>query len=96
MDLSSAFFWWLVIGGVTGWFASLVAPSAGKQYLYVDTLLGVVGALTASVLVQKWLAHFFGEYTLVVTIVAAFVGACALLAVWRLVLWRVRPTPRVS
>ena len=89
MNFSAAFFWWLVIGGVTGWFASLVVPPRGQPHLYVDVFFGVFGALAASMTVEKVLPANVKHYELIFTIAAAFAGACVAVTPMRLMSLRV-------
>lgn len=94
MNFSSALFWWLCIGGVTGWFASLVVPPRGRPHLYVDILFGLLGALVASLAVDKLLPPDLAYYALVLTMAAAFAGACLAVTPLRLLSARTRPGAR--
>jgi uncharacterized membrane protein YeaQ/YmgE (transglycosylase-associated protein family) len=73
---------WLVVGLISGVLASLLVGSAGG--VLVDIVIGIVGAF-----VGGWLFHAAGWHTpfagLAGTIFVAFIGACLLLVVLRLV-----------
>ncbi|MGV3624065.1 MAG: GlsB/YeaQ/YmgE family stress response membrane protein [Archangium sp.] len=94
MNFSSALFWWLCIGGVTGWFASLLFPPRGKQHLYVDVFFGVMGALAASLTVEKLVRVPPNHYALLLTMGAALAGACVAVLPLRLLSLRARPATR--
>jgi uncharacterized membrane protein YeaQ/YmgE (transglycosylase-associated protein family) len=51
---------WLVIGGVLGWIASLVMHTNAQQGLFLNIVVGIVGALLAGVL----LVPLFGVGTI--------------------------------
>ena len=38
---------WLVIGGVLGWLASLVMKTDGQQGIILNVVVGIIGALVA-------------------------------------------------
>ena len=51
---------WLVIGGILGWIASLVMHTNAQQGLFLNIVVGIVGALLAGVL----LVPLFGVGTI--------------------------------
>jgi len=51
---------WLVIGGILGWIASLVMHTNAQQGLFLNVVVGIVGALLAGVL----LVPLFGVGTI--------------------------------
>jgi uncharacterized membrane protein YeaQ/YmgE (transglycosylase-associated protein family) len=70
--------WWLVVGLVAGFLASLVMRGGGYG-LIGDIVVGLIGAFLGG-----WLANLLGiggPSSLIVTIVIAFIGACILLAI---------------
>lgn len=75
---------WLVLGGLAGWVASIVAGANARMGLLANILVGILGAV-----IGGWIFNFFGgsgvtgfnAYSLLV----ATVGACALLFLGRLV-----------
>jgi len=49
---------WLVIGGVLGWLASLVMKTDGQQGIILNVVVGIIGALVAGFVV----APFLGDW----------------------------------
>jgi uncharacterized membrane protein YeaQ/YmgE (transglycosylase-associated protein family) len=74
---------WLAIGGLLGWFASLWLHSDPEQGVFMNVVVGIVGALAGGWLVGPLVgaraadAHAFSVPALLV----ALVGAVVLLAV---------------
>ena len=74
---------WLVIGGVLGWLASLVMKTDGQQGIFLNIVVGIVGALGAGVLI----APLFGTGTInsndfsIAGLLVSFLGAAVLLAI---------------
>ena len=80
MDITSLVVF-LVIGAIAGWLAGVVMKGGGFG-LIGDIVVGIVGAV-----VGGWLFGVFGITAggLVGAIITAFVGACVLLFVIRLI-----------
>jgi len=80
MDITSLVVF-LVIGAIAGWLAGVVMKGGGFG-LVGDIVVGIVGAV-----VGGWLFGVFGITAggLVGAIITAFVGACVLLFVIRLI-----------
>ena len=80
MDITSLVIF-LVIGAIAGWLAGVVMKGGGFG-LVGDIVVGIVGAV-----VGGWLFRVFGITAggLVGAIITAFVGACVLLFVIRLI-----------
>ena len=38
---------WLVVGGVIGWLASILMKTDGQQGLFLNVIVGIVGAMLA-------------------------------------------------
>ena len=74
---------WLVIGGVIGWLASIVMRTDGSQGIFLNIVVGIVGALLAGFL----LTPLFGIGTIntgnfsVAGLLISLLGAVILLAV---------------
>jgi uncharacterized membrane protein YeaQ/YmgE (transglycosylase-associated protein family) len=70
--------WFIVIGGVAGWLASLLVHGEGMGLL-ADIAVGIVGALLGGLL--------FGGTggTTLTTFLVAFVGAAILLVIFKLI-----------
>ncbi len=78
---------WIVIGGVLGWLASLVMKTDAQQGMFLNVVVGIVGALLGGWL----LSPLFGSGTIntddfsVLSLAVSFLGALILLAIVNLV-----------
>ena len=74
---------WIVIGGILGWLASMVMKTDAQQGLFLNIIVGIVGALLSGWL----LAPLFGTGTInqndfsISSLLVSFLGAVILLAV---------------
>ena len=74
---------WIVIGGILGWLASMVMKTDAQQGLFLNIIVGIVGALLGGWL----LAPLFGTGTInqndfsISSLLVSFLGAIILLAV---------------
>lgn len=74
---------WIVIGGVLGWLASIVMKTNAQQGIFLNIIVGVVGALLGGWL----LAPLFGTGTInqndfsISALLISLVGAVILLAI---------------
>jgi uncharacterized membrane protein YeaQ/YmgE (transglycosylase-associated protein family) len=81
------FLLWIVIGGVLGWLASIVMKTDAQQGLFLNIIVGIVGAFLAGWL----LTPLFGGGTInqndfsVPSLLISFLGALVLLMVVNLV-----------
>ena len=82
-DLSAAsVIWWLVVGLIAGFLASVVMRGGGYG-LVGDIIVGIIGAFLGG-----WLFSLLGVGAgggLVGSIIVAFIGACILIAILRAV-----------
>jgi uncharacterized membrane protein YeaQ/YmgE (transglycosylase-associated protein family) len=84
---------WIVIGGILGWLASLVMRTDAQQGLFLNIIVGIIGALLGGWL----LAPLFGTGTInqndfsISSLLVSFLGAIILLAIVNLLR---RGTPR--
>ena len=74
---------WIVIGGILGWLASVVMKTDAQQGIFLNVIVGIVGAL-----VGGWmLAPLLGTGTInqndfsMISLLVSFIGALILLAV---------------
>ena len=51
---------WLILGGLLGWLASLVMHTNAQQGLFLNIVVGIVGAVLAGL----WLVPLFGVDTI--------------------------------
>lgn len=74
---------WLVIGGVIGWLASLVMRTDGQQGIFLNVVVGIVGAMLGGWLISP----LVGVGTInqdnfsIGAMAVSFVGAVILLAI---------------
>lgn len=81
-DISlSAVVWWLVVGLIAGFLASLVMRGGGYG-IVGDIVIGIVGAIIGGFLASL---IGIGAGGLIGTIIIAFIGACILIAILRAV-----------
>jgi uncharacterized membrane protein YeaQ/YmgE (transglycosylase-associated protein family) len=79
---------WLIIGGIIGWLASIVMRTDAQQGIFLNVIVGIVGAFIGG-FVLRLIGG--GGSTLnqsdfsIPSLIAAFVGACILLAIVNLV-----------
>lgn len=84
---------WIVIGGILGWVASMIMHTNAQQGLFLNIIVGIVGALLGGWL----LAPLFGTGTInqndfsLGSLLVSLIGAVILLAVVNLFQ---RGTPR--
>jgi len=74
---------WLAVGGVIGWVASMVMNTDSQQGIFLNVVVGVVGALVAGWLISPLVGSGTinqGNFSMS-SLVASLVGAVILLAV---------------
>lgn len=74
--------WWIVVGALAGWIASMVMGTNRQQGLLMDIVVGIVGAVIGGYLASA-LGIAVGGF--IGTLVIAIIGAVILLWVLRLV-----------
>ena len=73
----------LVVGGVLGWLASIVMRTDGQQGIFLNVVVGVVGALLAGFIITPLIGGApvtSGSFD-IMSLVASFIGAVVLLAI---------------
>ncbi|HEV7618335.1 MAG TPA: GlsB/YeaQ/YmgE family stress response membrane protein [Burkholderiaceae bacterium] len=84
---------WIVVGGILGWIASMIMKTDAQQGMFLNIVVGIVGALLGGWL----LAPLFGTGTInqndfsIGSLLVSLLGAVVLLAIVNLVR---RGTPR--
>ena len=73
---------WLVIGAIAGWLAGLLVRGGGFG-LIGDIVVGIIGSVIAGYLLPRIGIHFGSGF--IRSVISAFIGACLLLAIVRLV-----------
>lgn len=77
----------LVVGGVIGWLASIVMRTDAQQGIFLNIVVGIVGALLAGLLISPLLGTppiTSGGYS-IGTLFVSFLGAVVLLGIVNLV-----------
>lgn len=78
---------WIVIGGILGWLASIVMKTDAQQGIFLNIVVGIIGALLGGWL----LSPLFGTGTIntddfsLLSLLVSFLGAVILLAIVNLV-----------
>ncbi len=73
----------IIIGGILGWLASLVMRTDGQQGLFLNIVVGVIGAILAGFFVTPLIGGApitEGAFD-IRSLIASFVGALILLAI---------------
>ena len=74
---------WLVIGGVIGWLASIVMRTDGSQGIFLNIIVGIVGAFLGGWLISPLIGApsiNSGEIS-IGSLLVSFIGAVILLAI---------------
>ena len=77
------FITWIIVGGIIGWLASLVMKTDAQQGLFLNIIVGIVGAFLGG----WFLAPLFGSGTIntdsfsLTSLLVSFLGAVILLAI---------------
>jgi uncharacterized membrane protein YeaQ/YmgE (transglycosylase-associated protein family) len=80
------FILWLVVGGVVGWLASLVMKTDAHQGIFLNVLVGIVGAFVAGLLISPLLGvGTINQGISVASVGVSLLGAIVLLALINLV-----------
>ena len=82
------FILWLVLGGIIGWLASIVMRTDAQQGIFLNIIVGIVGAFIGGFvlrLINGSSATLNDNNFSLPSLLAAFVGACILLAIVNLV-----------
>lgn len=74
---------WLVVGGVIGWLASIVMRTDAQQGILLNIVVGIIGAFLAALVFSG--GNINDSQFSLPALLAAFVGACVLLAIVNLV-----------
>ena len=77
----------VIVGGILGWLASMVMRTDGQQGVFLNIVVGIVGAILAGFIVSPLLGIApitSGSYD-VASLLVSFVGAVVLLAIVNLV-----------
>jgi uncharacterized membrane protein YeaQ/YmgE (transglycosylase-associated protein family) len=81
------FIMWIIVGGILGWLASMVMNTNAQQGMFLNIIVGIVGALLSG----WFIAPLFGVGTInqndfsIASLLVSFIGAIVLLAIVNLV-----------
>ena len=73
----------IIVGGILGWLASMVMLTDGQQGIFLNLVVGIVGALVAGVLISPLLGAgtiTSGSFD-IMSLIVSFLGALVLLAI---------------
>jgi len=73
---------WLIVGGVCGWLASIIMRTDAQQGIFLNVVVGIVGALLAGFIVSPLIGvGTINEGISIATFLVSLVGAIVLLAI---------------
>ncbi len=73
----------IIIGGILGWLASMVMRTDAQQGIFLNIVVGIVGALLAGFLISPLLGAGTitqGDFS-IISLVVSFLGAVVLLGI---------------
>lgn len=78
---------WLVVGGVIGWLASLLMRTDGQQGLFLNVIVGIVGALLGGWFISPMvgIGTINQDNFSMPALLISFIGAVFLLAIVNLI-----------
>ena len=78
---------WLIIGGVVGWLASIVMRRDGSQGIFLNIVVGIIGAMLGGWLIGPLVgAPSINSGTISIgSLLVSFIGAVILLAIVNLI-----------
>ncbi|MDB5701284.1 MAG: GlsB/YeaQ/YmgE family stress response rane protein [Sphingomonadales bacterium] len=74
---------WLIVGGIIGWLASIVMRTDGQQGLFLNIIVGIVGAFIGGLIFGH--GEMNDNVFSAPALIAAFLGAVILLAIINLI-----------
>ncbi len=77
------FFIWLIVGGVIGWLASIAMKTNGQQGLFLNVVVGIVGAMLGGWVISPMVGvgTINQDNFSMPALLVSFVGAIILLAI---------------
>ncbi len=78
---------WLIVGGLIGWIASRIMNTDAQQGIFLNVVVGIVGAMLGGFLIAPLLGHGTinqNDFS-VMGLIVSLVGAVILLAIVNLV-----------
>jgi uncharacterized membrane protein YeaQ/YmgE (transglycosylase-associated protein family) len=77
----------IIVGGILGWLASIVMRTDGQQGVFLNVIVGIVGALLAGFILNPMIGGgniMSGDFS-ASSLLVSFIGAVVLLAIVNLV-----------
>ena len=74
---------WIIIGGVIGWLASIIMRTDAQQGIFLNIIVGIVGAFLGGLIVSGGSFHESGLN--LTTFLVSLLGAVVLLAIVNLI-----------
>ena len=77
----------IIVGGILGWLASIVMRTDGQQGIFLNVIVGIVGALFAGFILNPLIGGgniMSGDFS-ASSLLVSFIGAVVLLAIVNLV-----------
>ena len=73
----------LIVGGIIGWVASMIMRTDGKQGIFLNIVVGIIGALLAGFIITPLIggAPITSGVISIQSIIVSLVGAIVLLAI---------------
>ena len=75
---------WIIFGGIVGWVASMIMKTNAEQGLFLNIIVGIIGAVFGGWLMSVIGGKGIGGFDLY-SFLVALLGACALIAIVRAV-----------
>lgn len=74
---------WLIVGGIIGWLASLMMKTDGQQGIFLNVVVGIIGALLGGWLISPLLGvgTINQDNFSLPSLLVSFLGAAILLAI---------------
>ena len=73
---------WLIMGGLVGWIASLIMGTSAQQGIFLNVVVGIVGAMIGGFLLGPLLgAGSINEGITIMSFIVSLIGAVILLAI---------------
>jgi uncharacterized membrane protein YeaQ/YmgE (transglycosylase-associated protein family) len=73
---------WLIVGGIVGWIASLIMRTDARQGIFLNVVVGIVGAFLAGWLISPLVGvGTINQGISIASVVVSLIGAIILLAI---------------
>ncbi len=78
---------WIVVGGLAGWVASMIAKTNASQGMLGNIVVGIIGAFVGGFLVELFGGTGFTGFN-IWSFLVALLGAVVVLFIWRAITGR--------